>query len=143
MGSLPSQSGTLVINTVAIPPAGNPFLIQTPAGVQARIIGFRFALTTAAPVADRRVYYEIIDATRIITRIYSNTVQTATALRYYSVWSGFHGVPGLAHEEHILPWPNNYVQQQTFWVSVYVLNLQVGDAFSEIAYASEEWIADG
>jgi len=143
MGSLPSQSGTLVINTVANPVPGNEFVIQTPAGVQARIIGIRFALTTVAAVADRRVYYEIVDATRIITRVYNDTAQTATQLRYYSIWSGFHGLPGLTHEEYVMPWPNNYVQQQTFWVHVFIFNWQAGDALTEIAYAAEEWIADG
>lgn len=143
MGSVPKSSGTLVVGSVADPLVQDSFEILTGAGVLMRVIGFRFTLTTDANVADRSVFYEIRDATRIISRVMHTRSQAANLTGHYSAWSGFNGVTAFVGIEYLMPFPNNYMQTNTFNVYVFGLNIQAGDQFSDIAYAAEEWIGDG
>lgn len=142
MGSLPRERGVFRVTTVADPAVADSFEILSPAGVLLRIIGFRFTFVTDANAAFRSVFYEIIDLTRIMTRVMHSTTQAANTTRYYTVWSGFSGIPDQSQDEYMFPFPVNYFQERNFNIHVNVVNMQAGDQLSDIFYLAEEWIED-
>lgn len=142
MSSIPDMHGAHNVRVVANPGAGNEFQLGPITATRMRIIGLRFSFSTDATVVDRRVNIGIRDAVTVCTELVNAQTQAASLTYDYSLWPGFSGDSVRYVTWVMMPWSMLFVMDQVFYIASLTAGIQGGDVFTNIAYATEEWISE-
>jgi len=124
--------------TGSSPSAGDDLTIPVPTGKVWRLLSLRFALTTSATAANRRVKLRLSDASdNIVYEVPAASTQAASLTKAYTAAAGAQNVAD-SDGSLVLALPTEIVLGPGYKILTACVNLQAGDSFDQLALLVEE-----
>jgi hypothetical protein len=121
------------------PGPGADIVVTVPANARWRPTAFQYAFVTSATVANRTSSLIITDGVNVVFENTQSPVQAASATVVYN-WSTLTNITAVVLNQLLNTFPPLIFLEPGWTIATTTNNIQVGDQYSGIHLAVEEWI---